>query len=84
MSSLFSNASGGDKHRETQLQLQRKLQEREMLKEQKRRLHQQRQENEHETKSPHRTRNESHTPGSPKPKDQVFITVLLFEIPFFK
>lgn len=68
MSSLFSNASGGDKHRETQLQLQRKLQEREMLKELKRRLHQQRQENEHETKSPHRTRNESYTPGLPSPK----------------
>nr|KAG5707237.1 hypothetical protein BaRGS_000011 [Batillaria attramentaria] len=42
VSPLFTCSSGGDKHRETQLQLQRKLQERELLKEQKKKLQQQR------------------------------------------
>lgn len=46
MSSLFSNTTGGDRHRETQLQLQRKLQERELVREQKRKLQQQKEENE--------------------------------------
>ncbi|XP_071098625.1 serine-rich adhesin for platelets-like [Haliotis cracherodii] len=48
VSSLFTCTSGGNKHKETQLQLQRKLQERELIKEQKRRLQQQRSENERE------------------------------------
>ena len=48
MSPLFTCSSGGDKHRETQLQLQRKLQERELLKEQKKKLQQQRSEIEQE------------------------------------
>ncbi|XP_064596331.1 mucin-2-like [Liolophura sinensis] len=48
MSQLFSNPAGGNKHRETQLQLQRKLQERELLKEQKKKLQQQKTEIERE------------------------------------
>ncbi|XP_025084211.1 uncharacterized protein LOC112558159 [Pomacea canaliculata] len=48
VSPLFTCSSGGDKHRETQLQLQRKLQERELLKEQKKKLQQQRTEIEQE------------------------------------
>ena len=50
VSSLLQSFSGEDRHRETQLQLQRKLQERELLKEQKRRLQQQRAEIEQEEK----------------------------------
>ncbi|XP_050397776.2 mucin-4 [Patella vulgata] len=48
VSMLFSSPSNGNKHRETQLQLQRKLQEREILKEQKKILQQQKYENEQE------------------------------------
>ena len=44
VSPLFTSSSGGDKHRETQLQLQRKLQERELLREQKKKVQQQRNE----------------------------------------
>ncbi|XP_041356001.1 serine-rich adhesin for platelets-like [Gigantopelta aegis] len=46
--SLFTSSSGGNKHKEMQLQLQRKLAERELIKEQKKKLQQHRSEVEHE------------------------------------
>ncbi|XP_061191008.1 uncharacterized protein LOC133199164 [Saccostrea echinata] len=43
--SMFSNTTGGDRHRETQLQLQRKLHERENVTRQKKKLQQMKEEN---------------------------------------
>ncbi|CAC5422922.1 DNA-binding protein RFX7,DNA-binding protein Rfx5 [Mytilus coruscus] len=51
--SLFSNTTGGDRHRETQMLLQRKLQEGKLLREQKKKLQQQREENEQKLKESH-------------------------------
>ena len=45
VSSLFSNTTGGDRHRETQLQLQRKLHEREHVSRQKKKLQQMKEDN---------------------------------------
>ncbi|XP_060080196.1 uncharacterized protein LOC132559583 [Ylistrum balloti] len=50
VSSMFSNTTGGDRHRETQLQLQRKLHEREQLREHKKKLQLQKEENEQKAK----------------------------------
>ncbi|XP_069103167.1 DNA-binding protein RFX7-like [Argopecten irradians] len=50
VSSMFSNTTGGDRHRETQLQLQRKLHEREQLREHKKKLQMQKEENEQKAK----------------------------------
>ncbi|XP_071140192.1 uncharacterized protein [Mytilus edulis] len=51
--SLFSNSTGGDRHKETQMLLQRKLQEGKLLREQKKKLQQQREENEQKLKESH-------------------------------
>ncbi|KAK3096135.1 hypothetical protein FSP39_023579 [Pinctada imbricata] len=51
--SLFNNTTGGDRHRETQLQLQRKLQERELLAKQKKKLQQQKEENQQRLRQSH-------------------------------
>lgn len=45
VSSMFSNTTGGDRHRETQLQLQRKLHEREHVSRQKKKLQQMKEDN---------------------------------------
>lgn len=42
---MFSNTTGGDRHRETQLQLQRKLHEREHVSRQKKKLQQMKEDN---------------------------------------
>lgn len=74
VSSMFSNTTGGDRHRETQLQLQRKLHEREHVSRQKKKLQQMKEDN------ANKQRQERQTPliTSPTGQQVCIISLILY------